>query len=265
MLSSTPLTVGGLFFATQTWPSAPPTIDTTLYRKIWEWLVEHPDVKVEERDEEGALAGNGLDRSQGQHLLDGIDPVLSAVDGQAPIEEVPASNRVLCPGPRGMRGLYLQTTEERMWLSLTGHAPDLTRVRALEFQLLSIIAGFGELGVSQPDLVAISGQDKRSLPKRTDELHNRGYIEKKPVLAHGTRTSLCTFARFVKQPALSNALAEQTGVSRDEDECFRDGMIINDKFYDKTMSIIKEFGVITHTDFRRRLVNINVKVRIANS
>lgn len=148
---------------------------------------------------------------------------------------------------KDLDGLYLTTTEERVWYSLTGHGPDFTKVKGLELQILSIIASHGPRGVVQPDLFILTGQDKRSLPGRTDALHEKGYIEKKPVLAHGTRTSLCTLARFLPKSGANGVL--------DDDDCFRDGMLISDKFYDKAMRIIKEYGLITQTDFRRRMVS----------
>ena len=99
----------------------------------------------------------------------------------------------------------LYTTENRMWHALTGHGPDLGKVKVLDFHCLSIIAAHGKEGILQPDLVRISGQDKRSLPGRTDRLHETGYIEKKrarfadpnskrPVLV----TSRCILKRFVE-------------------------------------------------------------------
>ena len=90
-----------------------------------------------------------------------------------------------------------------MWHALAGHGPDSSRIKSLDFVCLSIIAACGHKGILQHDLVRISGQDKRSLPARTDRLHNDGYIEKKPVriqLVDPKRwlnTSLCTLKRFV--------------------------------------------------------------------
>lgn len=100
-------------------------------------------------------------------------------------------------------GIRLYASENRMWHALAGHGPNFSKIKSLDFVCLSIIAACGPKGILQHDLVRISGQDKRSLPARTDRLHDGGYIEKKRVsvqignpkrLLH---TSQCTLKRFV--------------------------------------------------------------------
>ena len=102
-------------------------------------------------------------------------------------------------------GIRLYASKDRMWQALTGHGPDSSKVKSLDFICLSIIAACGAKGILQHDLVRISGQDKRSLPARTDRLHDDGYVEKKRVsvqlfnpkrLLH---TSQCTLKRFVNK------------------------------------------------------------------
>ena len=100
----------------------------------------------------------------------------------------------------------LYTSESRMWWAIAGHGPDLTRVPGLEFVCLSMIAACGPKGIFQADLVRASGQDKRSLPMRTDRLHQGGYIIKRPlsivqneVIVH---TSLLTLKRFAESSEL---------------------------------------------------------------
>ena len=110
-------------------------------------------------------------------------------------------------------GLRLYGSEERMWQVAAGHGPDHAKVSAYEFVCLSIIAARGPKGILQPDLVNISGQDKRSLPKRTDRLHKNGYIEKRPVLVHGNRTSLCTLKRFVTTASIVDHASFSAGES----------------------------------------------------
>lgn len=91
----------------------------------------------------------------------------------------------------------MYATEGRMWLALTGHAQDASRLFPPEFELLSIIASRRENGLIQSDLVRLSGQDKRTVPKRTDALREKGYIEKRPVLVKKQRTSLLTLCKFL--------------------------------------------------------------------
>ena len=92
----------------------------------------------------------------------------------------------------------LITTQDRIWLALTGHEPDLLKVHRSEIDLLSTIASRKHAGILQPDLIQLSGQDKRSVPKRTDALAAKGYIVKRTVLITKHRTSLCVLKRFTK-------------------------------------------------------------------
>lgn len=79
--------------------------------------------------------------------------------------------------------IRLYTSENRMWHALAGHGPDPNKIKALDFACLSMIAARGPKGIYQHELVRLTGQDKRSLPARTDRLHDDGYIKK-------TRTSV---------------------------------------------------------------------------
>lgn len=102
-------------------------------------------------------------------------------------------------------GIRLYASQNRMWLAITKHGPDLTKVKSLDFGALSIIAANGPKGMYQHDLVRLSGQDKRSVPARTDRLDVDGYIEKRRVtiqLYKPTRvlnTSHLVLKRFVDE------------------------------------------------------------------
>lgn len=85
----------------------------------------------------------------------------------------------------------LFASQSRIWQALTGHEMDLKKVPSMEFSLLSIIAANGVNGITQPELTQCSGQDKRSVPHRTDELARKGYVVKNPVQAGKARTSIC--------------------------------------------------------------------------
>lgn len=77
--------------------------------------------------------------------------------------------------------IRLYASENRMWHALTGHGPDTQKIKPLEFACLSGIAASGVDGIYQSDLVKRTGQDKRSIPLRTDRLFESGYIQKKRV------------------------------------------------------------------------------------
>lgn len=66
----------------------------------------------------------------------------------------------------------------------------------MEFGLLCAIARAREDGILQGPLTQVTGQDKRSVPKRTDALHSKGYILKRKVFINGLNTSRLTLRRF---------------------------------------------------------------------
>ena len=98
----------------------------------------------------------------------------------------------------------LYTSEERMWNAVAGHGIDLQRVPKMEFHCLSIIMSRRSKGIVQGDLTRITGQDKRSIPKRTQILYDHGYIEKKPVIFNGTKTSWLYAKKFAPKPTNPN-------------------------------------------------------------
>lgn len=149
-----------------------------------------------------------------------------------------------------VQGRRLFATDESMWHAITGHGVDFTRVRRLEFSILSIIASYGPAGISQPALVKLSGQDKRSLPKRTDGLAAAGYIEKKPIMTSGMQTSWCTLQRFVVPPA--NAAP---GAEDDPAMVFTSNGIDKEKFLVLVMRLMKDAGTMTFAHLRHVLVS----------
>ena len=176
---------------------------------VWKWLLSRNDLKKTKSSTEDVPRN-----STGQPLTQ-IDPVLldeenvsrHAIQDESPNHEDVQLRRVQAVAERQIEQtrvpsyskIALVAPTDRVWYALTGHGPDFKRVPQMQFDLLSIIAAHGKDGIAQPELVKISGQDKRSVPKRTDMLHNAGYIEKKTVV-WGERhmiTSLCTLIKFV--------------------------------------------------------------------
>lgn len=143
--------------------------------------------------------------------------------------------------------------EGRMWLALAGHEKDLQRIPLAQFILLSHIAACGEKGILQPELTKISGQDKRSVPKRTDALQKHGYITKRAIQAPGARTSLCKLKRFISdetKQVVSDARQPESTI----EPVFRDDRILIDRFLDVALQVIKEFGPISWLQFKAKLV-----------
>ncbi|KAF1973862.1 hypothetical protein BU23DRAFT_598721 [Bimuria novae-zelandiae CBS 107.79] len=108
------------------------------------------------------------------------------------------------PGPafeepdESVQSPRLFASQNRTWIAIAGHPIDLKKVPGSEYVLLQIIARAGPEGISQPRLQKLSGQDKRSVPERTKQLQEKGYIDKRPIQESKARTSLCTHKMFLK-------------------------------------------------------------------
>lgn len=126
---------------------------------------------------------------------------------------------------------------------------DYKRLSALQFELLSIIAAHGANGIGQPDLVRVSGQDKRSVPKRTDELAKAGYIEKTPISYTGVRTSLCIHKRFVRAGHFLKS-------PNDLDDIFRNRTVILSSLVNLLYQILKETEYLPYHQLRDKLVSL---------
>ena len=112
--------------------------------------------------------------------------------------------------------IRLYTSRRRMWYAITDHGPDEARVKSFDFVCLSVIAASGPKGILQHDLTSITGQDKRSLPGRTDRLRDGGYIVKKPETTwvgeprRRMHTSRCTLARYAKDKVVADEKTDPT-------------------------------------------------------
>jgi hypothetical protein len=141
----------------------------------------------------------------------------------------------------------LYASQNRIWQALTGHSIDLKKVPTMEFALLSLIAASGTGGITQPDLGRRSGQDKRSVPHRTDELARKGYIVKNPVQAGKVRTSLCVHTKFISQNHFTSSGAVE--------DVFQVGTFVASGFMQLLYDKFKDAGVVPTREIRKRLVN----------
>ena len=176
----------------------------------------------------------------------------------------PASE--LVDEPAKKTSLRVYTSQSRMWYAAAGHAPDYNRVPRLDFVLLSIIAARRGKGILQPDLVRVSGQDQRSVPKRTQRLHDGGYIEKKAVHAKGNRTSLCILKRFATEVAASkrksNAVEDSASIDVPDRslavrEIPKSSIVEVEPMLHGIFDILRELKIITWDDLKRRLVCVS--------
>lgn len=140
----------------------------------------------------------------------------------------------------------LFASQNRIWQALTNHDIDLKKVPSMEFVLLSLIAARGANGITQPDLTQISGQDKRSVPHRTNELARKGYIVKNPVQAGKIRTSLCVHTKFISQSHFLSSGAVE--------DVFQEGTFVLSGFVHLLYSKLKDAGIVPTRDIRKKLV-----------
>lgn len=140
----------------------------------------------------------------------------------------------------------LFASQNRTWQALTGHGIDIKKVPSMEFVLLSLIASRGAEGIAQPDLIRLSGQDKRSVPHRTDELSRKGYIVKSPIQGVKTRTSFSVHSRFVTQCSqLTSSAVENV---------YQKGAFLLAGFVNLLYDKLKDEGVVPTRNIRTKLV-----------
>ena len=165
--------------------------------------------------------------------------------------------------------LRVYTSQGRIWSAAAGHAPDYSRIPRLDFALLSIIAARRGKGILQTELIHVSGQDKRSVPRRTDRLQESGYIEKKAVHVKGLRTSICTLKRFANGCAASKQKARADGYNDGRDMADRSlvlkenlmtSVVEVEVLLQSIIDIVRESQIITWDDLKRRLVCPSLRV-----
>ena len=237
------------------------TVDRLLLRRIWSWFVCHPDIrlssvpdcefvgtkdaKIDEREVEVTTS---ISRHFGNGKINKV--ARKRVNGEAG-PNASASSSVLTGSlaewddfPR------LFASEERMWKALTGHGVDHKKVPPHEFKLLSIIAAHGEQGILQPDLVRLSEQDKRSVPKRTDQLHQNGYIVKNKVFTRAMRTSCCVLKTFIR----NTRRQDETGSNLEQTRDNNGDAVMLEEFLDTLMAKLKDATILTLPNLRQMLV-----------
>ena len=207
------------------------TVDRRFQEKVWSWLTRHPEVSVGQNKQ-----GNRLTLREVEHMSKDIDSA----------EGTSKSSK------KGDFRVFV--SQERTWFAIAGHGPDETKIFPTEFALLSIIASRKGQGIVQPELVAVSGQDKRSVPKRTDMLALKGYIEKRPVQTKKLRTSLCILQKFAQKQTMDNsnvavAPPGQDGESKGIQRDVMDVMAFVDEFF----GILREHKIVHRADLRRLL------------
>lgn len=202
-------------------------VDRLLLGKIWTWLGRHPDISLGNNKEYNDIPLNHIDV---EFTRDAVNETEDAVDQpqnheksfersrQSHSQDVDQQKRVINEVPR------IRANEHRIYQALCGHPPDITKVAPLEFDLLSQIAATRSSGILQGELIRLTGQDKRSVPKRTDALQNKGYIIKEVVYLKGNRTSRLTLKKFAPSKAYDPDDIHRQGGQPLKDSTVRDAV-----------------------------------------
>ncbi|KAK5049106.1 hypothetical protein LTR84_005529 [Exophiala bonariae] len=194
------------------------SVDKALLSKVWVWLGRHPDVSIGKGKKYNKISLPEVELEFPgclDQISSGPESAIEVNDKSGPVEEAPPeqttqeSNNAE-QSSRSKQGPHVTVNYERMYRAICGHPPDSSKLVPLEFALLTHIAASRSIGILQGPLTRASGQDKRSVPKRTDVLHRKGYIIKEPVYAHGTKTSRLTLRKLAatttnKESVLSSA------------------------------------------------------------
>lgn len=217
-------------------------INRPFQEKVWTWLTRNVEVSVGKDREGNSLTLSEAEVIHQQQLKNGAALLDTIADGSVSNDHLSKLKSSTC-SPR------VHVSLERTWLAITGHEPDDTKVFPTEFELLSIIASRKGEGIVQTDLIALSGQDKRSVPKRTDLLQQKGYIQKRPVQIKSTRTSLCTLKKFVKPTPTYNTMATPAERGKKKthqpDDIMDFGVLIG-----KLFEVLRDHKIIAREDIK---------------
>lgn len=243
--------------------------DMKMGRLAWKWMIETGEVSI------------GLD-GKWNHLT--FDDIMSLPEepvdkgGTGPVQDSKAKQPLARPTAHGtpkptklpkLRPRVF-VDEEVVWRTMTGHGPDFRRVPNLEWKLLLVIGAKREEGIIQGDLVRVTGQDKRSVPKRTDFLSLKGYVAKRTHMVRGTKTSKLWLTKFAPAlPAPASPLAgldmSPQALTKDMEPVFWKNQWVDNREKDgkdeiaymalgqTIMAIIKAWGTVRIGDLKRKL------------
>lgn len=188
---------------------------------------------------------------------------------EAPSSQVPVSTpkkRTANTKPTLTTRPRIQVTEETVWQAITGHGVDYKQIPRLEWHLLQGIAPTKHDGILQGDLRRLVGQDKRSVPKRTDFLAAKGYIVKRSIMVRASKTSKLWLAGFAPSTTAEGGEASQSkDVKMTKEILTRDlsavpwhakwtGADIDvETFAGSVIAIVKAWSVMRYSDLRLKM------------
>lgn len=157
----------------------------------------HDDLRIG-RDNE--YRDSSLDQIEADFPYELVGVLSNSEHVDIPVDSLITDNNVTTPkqivsqpersSPRFYANQY------RVHHAVCGHDADPSRVSDLEFALLCTIGATRHEGILQGELGRLTKQDKRSVPKRTDALQSKGYIEKVAAYVKGHKTSRILLRRF---------------------------------------------------------------------
>lgn len=163
-----------------------PLVDKKFLGRVWQWLVRSPDIRIGDQDEYDGWSLQDVEAGFPESAID-LDEV-GPIDRLGGLGESKTAPRLFA-------------SQNLVYHALVGHGPDRSRVFDMEYQLLCAIAATRYDGILQGELGRVTGQDKRSVPKRNDLLQEKGYIVKRLAWMGGHKTSRLYLRRFAQQPA----------------------------------------------------------------
>ncbi|KAF4551177.1 B-block-binding subunit of TFIIIC domain-containing protein [Elsinoe fawcettii] len=219
-----------LFLSTKP-PKKRIVLDSDYLDSVWSWLCNHKDVT----------------------------PTTSTLISASDTSNFPRQQRGFLDKHASTR---LATTEDRIWHAIADHGKDWKRLPKSEFQCLCVIAAHGRGGVLQPDVVHITGQDKRSVPGRTDKLAEKGYITKEPVLGGGSKTSflrLKKFSTIVNKSGTTFAASNNARVRNSDNTAY---VIRYDEWFDAIYSTLSRGNGLATTEAIRKAAGVESRPHV---
>ncbi|KAK2071443.1 hypothetical protein P8C59_005869 [Phyllachora maydis] len=223
-------------------------------RWAWQWLKTQPDIFIQ-----GGKARPNLDFDHVLALPEAVSdrPAKTGDGGESQQSSSQKGSSVSASvRPR------IRVREELMWSSIAGHSKDHRRLPPLEWQCLVGIASAGKEGIFQSDLIRLVGQDKRSVPKRTDALATKNYAVKRSVNRHKQKTSKLWLPRFAPPSFAQKELEEldfsTENLTRDLEpvswaHLWLVGGLDLEAFGRTFLAIAKAWGVIRYMDLKCKM------------
>ena len=223
-------------------PAQTLVINSQYLESTWQRLENHPDISINT---------TGSPSKQAPPVNENNRQQISAANNEATGENSKNIDALCSFFVRQHAHERMFATNDRVWHAITDHGEDWRRIPRLEWECLLVIAASGSEGILQPDVTAKTGQDKRSVPKRTDSLQEKGYVVKESCTGGGLKTSILRLKKFVGQAATHFQI--NSIVSGEHEKPLK--MIRYDQWFDEIITNVKQNNnLMAFEDLRQKLV-----------